>query len=88
MTVLTAAKRHKMKKSQFALSGERFPMNDKPHQRLAISGATRSEHAGNISHETAQHIKAKARRMLGEKVERMKMHGGAVKSRADRARRH
>lgn len=41
-----------------------FPIGDKKHARLAIGGATRSEHAGNISHSTAEHIKAEARAKL------------------------
>lgn len=68
MTVLTAARRHNMPKSQFALSGERFPLNDKVHDRLAISGATRALHAGNISASEAADIKAKARRKLMAKA--------------------
>jgi hypothetical protein len=65
MTKLTAAKRHKMPKSQFAGPGESFPVNDPTHARLAIGGATRSEHAGNISHATAERIKGRARAKLG-----------------------
>ena len=41
-------------------------MNDKTHQRLAISGATRSERAGNISASTAARIKAEARAKLAK----------------------
>jgi len=41
-----------------------FPIGDKKHARLAIGGATRSEHAGNISASTAAHIKAQARAKL------------------------
>lgn len=62
---LTADKRKAMPQSQFALSGKRFPMNDATHQRLAISGATRAERAGNISASTADKIKAEARAKLG-----------------------
>ena len=43
-----------------------FPIGDKKHARLAISGATRSERAGNISESTAEAIKAKARAKLGD----------------------
>jgi hypothetical protein len=43
-----------------------FPIGDKKHARLAISGASRSERAGNISEATAEHIKAKARAKLGD----------------------
>ena len=65
MAKLSAWKRKKMPKSDFALSGRRFPMNDPTHQRMAISGATRSEHAGNISPSTAEKIKSEARHKLG-----------------------
>ena len=47
--------------------GKSFPVNDANHARLAISGATRSEHAGNISPEEEARIKAKAREKLGDK---------------------
>ena len=44
-----------------------FPVGDKKHARLAIGGATRSFHAGNISASTEKKIKAKARRKLGKR---------------------
>lgn len=66
---LTMAKRKKMPKKDFAGGGPKgkhgFPMNDKNHARLAISGATRSQRAGNISASTAARIKAQARAKLG-----------------------
>jgi hypothetical protein len=65
MAKLSAWKRKKMPKSDFALSGRRFPLNDATHQRMAISGATRAQHAGNISASTAAKIKAEARHKLG-----------------------
>ena len=46
--------------------GGSFPIGDKKHARLAIGGATRSMHAGNISASTAAKIKAKARAKLGK----------------------
>ncbi|MDE2099592.1 MAG: hypothetical protein KGL39_20235 [Patescibacteria group bacterium] len=65
MAVLTTEKRKKIPKSAFGIPGQRaFPMNDPTHARLAISGATRSLHAGNISKSTAERIKAKARAKL------------------------
>ena len=55
----------KMPSKDFAGKGKSFPVNDKEtHARLAISGATRSERAGNISSEQEEKIKAKARRKL------------------------
>lgn len=64
MVDLTAAKRRKMPKSEFAGGGTSFPINDRTHAKLAIGGATRSEHAGNISASKAASIKAKARAKL------------------------
>lgn len=65
MTVLTSAKRKRMPKAAFGIPGKRaFPMNDAVHERLAISGASRAEHAGNISASTAERIKAEARAKL------------------------
>ena len=65
MSTLNAADRKKMPKSEFGLPASKgFPMNDPTHQRMAISGATRSEHAGNISASTAARIKATARKKL------------------------
>jgi hypothetical protein len=43
-----------------------FPIGDKKHARLAISGATRSFRAGHISASTEANIKAKARAKLGQ----------------------
>lgn len=61
---LTSGQRDKMPKRDFAGPGRSFPTNDKKHDRLAISGATRSERAGNISAGEANHIKAVAREKL------------------------
>jgi len=61
---LTSGKRGSMPKSQFAGPGKSFPVNDKTHQRMAISGATRSYNAGNISKSTEERIKSKARGLL------------------------
>lgn len=75
---LTAAKRDKMPDSEFAAAGKRFPVNDKNHARLAISGATRAERAGNISSSEEASIKSKARAKLGKSSEdRMKSRYGA-----------
>ena len=65
MAKLSAAARKKMLKGEFAGPGKSFPVNDKTHARMAISGATRSQRAGNISASTAARIKAKARAKLG-----------------------
>ena len=45
---LTADNRKKMPSKDFAGKGKSFPVNDKTHARLAISGATRSEASWQI----------------------------------------
>jgi hypothetical protein len=64
MSKLDAADRKAMPKGEFAGPGKSFPVNDATHARMAISGATRSEHAGNISSSEEAKIKAKARQKL------------------------
>lgn len=65
---LTARDRKSMPSKEFGLPKSKgFPMNDPTHQRMAISGATRSERAGNISGSTADKIKAEARKKLYSK---------------------
>lgn len=64
MAKLSTEDRKEMPKSAFAGPGKSFPVNDATHARLAISGATRSENAGNISSTEASRIKAKATRAL------------------------
>ena len=66
MGLLDAKKRKAMPKSEFAGPGRSFPIYDQTHARMAISGATRSENAGNISASQAAKIKAKARAKLKE----------------------
>jgi len=62
---LKAADRKKMPAREFALPKTKgFPLNDPTHARMAISGATRSERAGNISPATEAEIKSKARAKL------------------------
>jgi len=66
---LTMKKREKMPTKDFAKGGPKgkkgFPMNDRTHAKLAIGGATRSYHAGNISASTMHRIQATARHKLG-----------------------
>ena len=65
MAKLTAADRKRMPAKEFGEPKTRgYPMMDAVHQRLAISGATRAEHVGNISHAEAAQIKAKAHALL------------------------
>ena len=80
MARLTAAQRHKMPKSKVALSGERFPVNDKKHARLAKSGASRALHVGNITPSQKATIDRKADQVLhGNALEAA---GKAMKRRA------
>jgi hypothetical protein len=66
MAKLSSLGRKQMAPSKFALpASKRFPDEDAKHQRLAISGASRSERAGNISAATASRIKARERNKLG-----------------------
>jgi hypothetical protein len=65
MATLSSQDRRDMPKKEFAGPGRSFPVNDANHARLAISGATRSERAGNISSSEEASIKAKARAKLG-----------------------
>jgi hypothetical protein len=65
MAKLNAKARKSMPAGEFAGPNRSFPINDPTHARLAISGATRSQRAGNISPEEADQIKAKARQKLG-----------------------
>jgi hypothetical protein len=64
MSLLSTARRRSLPKNAFAGPGRSFPVPDKNHARLAISGATRSMRAGNISSSEADTIKTKARRKL------------------------
>lgn len=70
MSRMTAAKRKATPTSKFAGGGPKgkkgFPLTDKTHDREAISGATRSYNAGNISKGTENRIKGEARAKLGK----------------------
>lgn len=61
---LTKAARRTLPKSSFAGPGRSFPIQDKTHQREAISGATRSYRAGNISRSTMERVQSAARARL------------------------
>ena len=66
MAALTAKTRKNMPPSKFALPGGHFPVEDKKHARLALSGASRSLAVGNITPEQAATVKHKAKCVLGE----------------------
>ena len=81
MADLTADKRKQMPKKDFAGPGRSFPINDPNHARLAISGASRSYHAGNISKSEEERIQAEARNKLhgsgGGKMDGQQDYGAA-----------
>lgn len=61
---MSKEKRASLPSSSFAGPDRSFPINDPEHARKALQLAPRSEHAGNISHEQAQHIESAARAKL------------------------
>jgi len=65
MAKLSTKQRKAMPQSEYALPGKRFPLNDASHARNAISGATRAEHAGNITPAQEATVKTKANAKLG-----------------------
>ena len=72
MGKLSSSARKAMPKASFAMPGgtkkssaPAFPMNNKSHARAAISGATRSQKAGNITPAQAARVKAAAKAKLG-----------------------
>jgi hypothetical protein len=67
MAKLTAAKRKRIPKSEFALPGvEKYPIEDKSHARNAKARASEMEHKGKISRATEKKIDAKANKVLGK----------------------
>lgn len=67
MPRLTAKKRRRLKKSEFALPGKRaYPINDRRHAILAKGRAKQMEEEGKLSPSSEAHIIAKANRKLGK----------------------
>lgn len=66
MAKLTAKARSKIPAKDFAGPGRSFPINDRNHQKAAISMASRSEKAGNITSAEKAKIVAKAKAKLGK----------------------
>lgn len=82
MAKLTAKRRNALPAKSFAGPDRSYPIPDASHARNALARA--SQHAG-------PELKAKIRARVRKKfpgIEIGKMHGGAVKHRADRATRH
>ena len=67
MAKLTAKSRNALPGSVFAGPGRSYPIPDASHAANAKARATQQEHAGNLSHEEAQHIRARADRKLGRR---------------------
>jgi hypothetical protein len=86
MSVLTAARRNKLPASTFAGPDRSYPINDASHARNALARASQ-----NASPALKAKIRAKVHRKFpGIKQHdesRMKMDGGAVRHRMDRAPR-
>ena len=86
MSVLTAARRNKLPASTFAGPGRSYPIPDENHAKAALSRAS-----ANAGPSLKAKIRAKVHRKFpGIKQHdesRMKMDGGAVKHRMDRAPR-
>jgi len=73
MAKLTTKKRNSLKKSEFALAGERkYPINDKAHAKNAKARASEMEHKGKISASTEAKIDAKADKVLKKKKKKKK----------------
>lgn len=79
MAKLTAKTRNALPSSDFAGPGRSFPIEDANHARNAMARASQFH----------PELKAKIRAKVSKKFPgiSMKMHGGAVASRADRASR-
>ncbi len=72
MAKLTAAARRKLKPSQFALPGGRYPVNDASHARNAKARASGAVNAGRMSRRTEEKIDRKADDVLGKGKEEMR----------------
>lgn len=67
MSILTAAKRKKIPKSEFGLPGEKkYPMPDKEHAINAKARATQMVAKGKLSESSKSKIDAKANKVLGK----------------------
>lgn len=66
MAVLTTKARNKMPQSKFALSGGRFPVEDKKHAANAKARATQGLAKGTLSPADAAKVRHRADAVLGE----------------------
>jgi len=67
MAKLTTQQRKKLPKSDFALPGGRFPVEDKAHARDAKARASQSYNAGRLSATDKAKVDRKADAVLGKK---------------------
>ena len=68
MAKLDAAERKEIPTREFGLPGKRkYPLQDREHQVLAKSYATKMVKRGKLSPASAAKIRSKADRLLGEK---------------------
>jgi hypothetical protein len=68
MSKLTTAARKKLPKSDFALPGGRFPVEDKAHARDAKARASQGYNAGRLSATEKNTVDRKADAVLAKKV--------------------
>jgi len=66
MATLTTKARNKLPASKFALSGERYPVEDKAHARAALSRVSHAAKVGNVTPAEAAKVRHKAEHVLGE----------------------
>jgi hypothetical protein len=65
MAELTTEHRNNLSDAVFGQpKGRKYPLNDRAHQINAKARATQQEAKGNLSHEQADMIRAKANRLL------------------------
>lgn len=64
MAKLTAARRKKLKKSQFAGPGRSYPVHDRSHAANAKARATQAYKKGRMSKSTKDKIHARANKVL------------------------
>jgi hypothetical protein len=67
MAQLSAKTRNRLKASSFALSGRRYPVEDKAHAANAKARATQQHDRGNLSDADYARVTAKANKVLGKR---------------------
>jgi hypothetical protein len=67
MARLTTQARKKLPSDKFALSGRRYPIEDKAHARDAKARASREQNAGRLSAADEAKVDRKADAVLGKK---------------------